>query len=293
MPGTAFVVGGDSAIGGAVVDRLKAGGLPVAATSRRTAALSDGRYFLDLKELPLDWAPPAGIQTALISAGVTSLATCRRAPEESARVNVENTLRVAEALVSEEIFVLFLSTNLVFDGTRAQMTPDDPPSPTTVYGRQKAETERRLLALPGDVAVLRLTKVLSPRMDLFAQWVASLNSGETIRPFSDLVCAPIPLALVTEAIIRLLGLRRRGVFHLSANRNISYADIARRIALRLGVPEDRVDPTTAAEAGVSLETTPAHSTLDMGGLAAALSLAVPDAWEAVDHALGLEQRSPA
>ena len=83
---------------------------------------------------------------AVLAAAVTKLDACERDPEATARVNVEANLALAAMLASQGVYVVFLSSNQVFDGTRPHRLGSEPTSPQTVYGRQKAEVESRLLA---------------------------------------------------------------------------------------------------------------------------------------------------
>ena len=57
---------------------------------------------------------------AVLCAGITSLAVCRQDPQACRRINVENSLAVLRQLAGTGTFVVALSTNLVFDGSKNQ-----------------------------------------------------------------------------------------------------------------------------------------------------------------------------
>jgi dTDP-4-dehydrorhamnose reductase len=280
-----LVVGADGQIGRALFDALAAGGAEVLGTSRRPS--QPGRIYLDLAAGPEEWLLSASVATAYLCAAVTSLQTCREDPSGSARVNVRNTVEVARALIAGGAFVVFLSTNLVFDGSVAFRGAQDPACPQTEYGRQKAAAERQLLALGDHAAVLRLTKVFAPRMPLLSGWRAALARGETIHPFSDLVLAPVPLPLVVHTLTRIASLRRPGIFQLSGSRDVTYAEAACHLAHRLGVDADLVQAVPSKQAGTILEALPAHTTLDTTRLRSELGLESPDVWQAIEYAAGL------
>ena len=147
----------------------------------------------------------------------------------------------------------------------------------TEYGRQKAEAEAALLApyaplasgapgaSGGDVLVVRLTKVITPG-DLFDQWRKDLLAGKTIRPFSDMPVAPVSLEAAAAVLAELAATGASGIRHVSAPRDISYAEAARRLAERLGVSPDLVRPQTVAESGIALEHAPRCASLGTRGI---------------------------
>ena len=251
-----LMVGAEGQIGRALLAALP----HAQGTTRRPSAA--GQWFVDLAADESHWVLPASVSEAYLCAAITALEACRQDPTASAFVNVTQTVKLAQRLIALGAFIVFLSTNLVFDGSHPRRLATEPPCPTTEYGRQKAEAERALESLGEAVAIVRLTKVITPNMALLARWRAALEQGQTIRPFSDLVMAPLPLPFVVQALTRIGARRHGGVFQLSGERDITYAEAAEWLAARLGANPKLVQPITSVEAGVALEAIPAHTTLD-------------------------------
>ena len=275
-----LIVGGDSEIGAATCRLLSAHGEPVVATTRRRDRAS--APYLDLAD-PQGFAPPAGTRAACICAAVARIVDCARDPAASAAVNVRGTAALVEQLVGHGIYVLFLSTNQVFDGETAGVPADAPLSPVSEYGRQKAAAEAALGPHLGRHAgILRLTRVVSPDMALLRSWAQALRAREPVRTFHDMVMAPVPTALVAEATAALMRERAAGVFQLSGPADVTYASVARHMAQRLGAPEDLVAAVPAASAGMPAGATPRHTTLDSRALAQRWGIAAPGPWEVID-----------
>jgi len=135
------------------------------------------------------------------------------------------------------------------------------------------------------IAILRLAKVVSPNMPLLRGWADALRNGQSVRAFHDMTMAPVPIEAVSTAVAALLGDRATGVFQLTGPRDVTYADIARQLARRLGVEESLVNPTSARSAGLSTGATPRHTTLDSSRLRDRYGLIVPDALEILEHML--------
>ncbi|HPO07211.1 MAG TPA: sugar nucleotide-binding protein [bacterium] len=280
-----LVVGSDSMIGGAVMAHLEHALEPVVGTYFLPEGSGKNRTYLDLSRDLSGWRPDRPVQVAYLCSGVTKLEDCRRDPAGSARINVIGTVAVAKALIEQGAFVVFLSSNRVFDGSRPHVEPDSAHCPITEYGRQKAETERILSQWEESVAIVRLTKVLGSNT-LFSKWSRSLRAGEIIRPFSDMVLAPVPLATVVSAL-RLIGdLRRGGVRQVSAERDVSYAEAARWGAEILGVDTNLVQPWSVAEAGLDLEANPEHTTLNVDRLREEFGLVPPSIRHTIERAFG-------
>jgi dTDP-4-dehydrorhamnose reductase len=285
MAGPFLLIGGDSEIATATAAQLRQQGAAVIATTRRRQLVAEDRPFLDLTQPLEDWRPPAGARAAAIFAAIARIPDCARDPQASAFVNVTQTVALAERLLAAGIPVLFLSTDKVFDGSRPAMPADAPLSPLTEYGRQKAAAETALRALMeagAPVTILRFAKILSPGMPLLRDWKQALLAGQPVRGFADLVTAPTPVALAAAAVAALLERSRPGIFQLSGPRDVSYAEIAFRLAHRVGAPPELVEPRSAYDAGMPPGSTPAHTTLDSRAICGLLGQTVPDAWPVID-----------
>ena len=122
-------------------------------------------------------------------------------------------------------------------------------------GGRRPETERLLLSLPG-TCVVRFTKVLGRANSLLSGWAEALRAGETIRPFSDMRMAPVPLDFAIEALVAVAAARAAGVVQVSADEDITYAAAARLVADQIDAPIDLVREIRAAESGVAIEHRP-------------------------------------
>ena len=268
-------------IGRALADRFARENAPILRTVLCPEA---GAESLDLARDAATWTPPAPISVGYLCAAVTSQEYCRRHPRESRAVNVEGTLALARTLAAAGAGVVFLSSNLVLDGSAAFQRADAPLSPQCEYGRQKAEVERQLRERPR-ACVVRLTKVLGPKAPLLAAWAAALGAGQPVRPLADMRMAPVPVGFAVEVLRRLAAARLEGVVQVSAAEDITYEQAARHIARRLDAAQSLVQPLTVAASGLDLEHVPAHTTLDTTRLRTELGLTPPDVWAAVDAAM--------
>jgi len=259
------IVGADGLIGNALHASLRGRGHSVFGTTRRAdKAGHKDRIFLDLSESTLPSIPPA--EVAIICAAMSRFADCRNYPDRARQVNVFAPLMIARQIGEKSGRVLLLSSSVVFDCRSPHAMADQPTAPRSAYGRLKAEAEAGILALGG--TVLRLTKVVAAGTGRFADWVSVLERGQIVRAFEDHRFCPIKLESVLDAVAAIAEQKSSGVFQLSGAEDISYADAARHLANRLGIPGDRVEGTLAVDNGVPEDEVTPYTSLDTSRLSA-------------------------
>jgi len=76
-----------------------------------------------------------------------------------------------------------------------------------------------------------------------------------------------------------------GIYHVSAKGDVSYGEIALRMAARIGASASLVTPRRAIEIGIPPEEVMAFTSLDASRLSGLTGIAAPDPYEAVDRVL--------
>jgi dTDP-4-dehydrorhamnose reductase len=262
-----LVVGGDSLVGGGLLQALRRRGMRAFASTRRKDTLTAERVFLDFESDELPRIPPE-VGYAFLVAAATNYDRCERDPLARS-INVELIPRVVAALLEQGIFVTFISTNSVFGGERPWPSEDDSPAPGIAYARQKAEAEEairraaRTLGVQERLNIVRLTKILDRTTSPVPAWLGAWQRGEPVQPFRDLVFAPMSVQFVGDALAAIGERRIPGNLHLSGANNVSYVDFAEALARQFGVAAGLIAPTTAKEKGVSIAFMPRYSGLGM------------------------------
>lgn len=278
-----LIVGGDSAIGAIAAQVMRDEGDEVIVTSRRG---TEGALTLDLARPLNEWFPPSEVSSACICAAASGIAQCATDPAGTALVNIAGTGTLVERLIGRRVHVVFLSTNQVFDGTRPLVPVTARRCPVSEYGRQKAEIEgllEKAIGLGAPICVLRLTKVIVPGAPLLTGWARSLARREPVMAFNDMYVAPVPAHLVALTIRCLMREQETGFYQLSGPRDVSYVDVARIMATRLGVPQDLVLEETAVAAGLPEGALPRYTSLESGTLRDRCGIEVPDVTTLVDR----------
>jgi dTDP-4-dehydrorhamnose reductase len=116
---------------------------------------------------------------------------------------------------------------------------------------------------------------------LLQNWIARLKHNQEIFPFLDKVVSPLYLPFVVQTFYQIAHKRLLGITQISGERDITYADLAYRLAQKLGVNSTLVRPIPVQQSGLSFENNPLHTTLDCTRLISELNVHL-SVWEAVD-----------
>lgn len=268
-------------IGGALADHFNARGWQVQATTRRREQIDASRPFLDLAA-PIDDLPSADV--VILAAAVARIGDCEDDPEGTRQINVDGTLDGAQKMAGRGAHVILLSSDKVFDGAVPLRDRNDARCPACEYGRQKAAAEAGVLALRDKGAVLRLSKVLEPGLELLTGWTRDLFAGKAISPFHDLYLAPVPVDLVVQLAAHIADARAAGIYQCTGAKDRSYVDLALVLAEEVGCNPDLIKPGSCQTVNMPAAARPRHTTLEMTVELDRWDLAAP-AFEATARAI--------
>ena len=221
-----LIIGGDSIIGRALSAFWKEKNIPYCASTRRREQVDETRPYIDLATLSWPELEIGQYDAVVFCAAATKLSDCEEHPETTRVINVDATVALAKLMALRGCYLLFLSTNQVFDGTKPHRKVSDHVCPINEYGRQKVDAEQLIRQEPRS-AVLRLSKVIYPDLPLLRQWESHLQAGQSIEAFTDMYLAPISLEKVVKRIDHLVQNKETGIFHLSGEKDVSYYSFAK------------------------------------------------------------------
>lgn len=178
-------------------------------------------------------------------AALSNTRYCEQHPDESHRVNVQGTVRIAKACKLTGAKLVFMSSDQVYNGTplSGSLRETDPLQPVNVYGRHKLEAEQRTQwNLPESVG-LRLTWMYdlpTARMKLNSNILTNLQNaydeGNIIRAaiheFRG-VTNVWEVARNIEKAILLPG----GIYNFGSGNTLNSYDLHLRVAERMGLTD--------------------------------------------------------
>jgi dTDP-4-dehydrorhamnose reductase len=197
--------------------------------------------------IPIDLADPdalaAGVRAAkpdiIIHAGAMArVDACFADPERARQINTNATKHLCE--LSGNARIVYVSTDLVFDGECAPYTERDRPSPLSVYGRSKAEPESAVSAKPNAV-VARMSLMFGPglqgRRGFFDHLVQALRTGQPFTLFENEWRTPLGLCAAARMLVTLAKSDFAGVMHIGGAERLSRLEMGQRVARVLNVSD--------------------------------------------------------
>jgi dTDP-4-dehydrorhamnose reductase len=198
----------------------------------------------------------------LHAAAATDVDGCERDPASAMAVNAEGTRRVAEGCRRAQARMLYVSTDFVFDGSKASpYTETDTPAPLSVYGHSKLAGENAVREVAPRWAIVRTAWLFGAHGRNFVKTILDkAAAGETLRVVDDQVGSPTYARDLAAALGRLVRRDLAGVYHLTNGGVCSWYEFAREIIRQSGLDGVRVLPIGSHELGRAARR-PAYSAL--------------------------------
>jgi len=190
--------------------------------------------------------------------GMTKPTACEREPAMAHRVNVEGTAHLVEAARGVGARFIFLSSDLVFDGSTERYDEDSPTTPLSVYGHNKVEGEELVRTGSDDFAIVRTTVMYgwsSRYTESLAEWVLrGLQEGQDLSMYHDQYRQFIFINDLVAAIFELIEMEDpstssgRGplneTIHVAGPELLSRYEFAKRLAQIFRLPETSIRSTS-------------------------------------------------
>jgi dTDP-4-dehydrorhamnose reductase len=273
-----LIAGGTGTLGSAFARICAERGLNHRLLCRREMDIADPE---DVERAFERWQPWAVINAA----GYVGVDHAEGDAERCFRENTLGPEMLARLCARDGVRLVTFSSDLVFDGHRSEpYVEGDGVAPLSVYGRSKAEAERRVLHCNGEALVVRTSAFFGPwdRYNYIAVLLRTLQEGRTFYAASDTVVSPTYVPDLVNACLDLLIDEEKGVWHVANGGALSWADLSVRAAQLANADAGRIEFCTSERLGLKAKR-PAFSAL--GSVRAQL---LPS----VDHALERYMREP-
>lgn len=163
------------------------------------------------------------------AAAWTDVDECEKEPDRAKRINEEGTGNVAGSARELDIPLMYISTDFVFDGDKANpYTENNLPNPVNVYGKSKLEGEKKVTAL-NKYIILRTGWMYGKNGKNFVDMILKKAKTEKeIKIVDDQIGSPTYTRDFAKAITRLLH-ESREIYHISNKGQVSWFDYAKEI----------------------------------------------------------------
>lgn len=179
------------------------------------------------------------------AAGLTDLQYCQSKQKKTEEINYRATAQLAAFCAQRGIKLVYLSTDMVFDGEKGGYKEDDAAEPKSVYGKSKILAEKAIQEICENYVIARINliyghgeskkKTFTDRI-LIANW-----SGKPYPVYKSQTRSPISLDVASRAVRELAEGEFKGIFHLGGDETVDRWELALKLLSLLKVDHSVIE----------------------------------------------------
>lgn len=237
-----LITGANGLLGQKIVTQLQRKRVEFLATSQgknRNPDCADSNFqSLDITDRSqIEKCVEAFQPTCIINtAAMTNVDECEEKQEACQRVNVDAVKNLLEVSQANNIHLIHLSTDFVFDGLNGPYKETDARNPLSVYAKSKADSEDLLeKSTHKNWTILRTIIVFGQGHNLsrsnIVLWAReTLQKGQEMKIVNDQFRAPTWADDLGWACIQAAVIKATGIYHISGPETFSIFELVLRIA---------------------------------------------------------------
>lgn len=183
-------------------------------------------------------------------AALTQVDECEQNPIKAWDVNVTATRFIVDAAKKVNAFVVFISTDFVFDGMSGPYKESDALNPVSYYGSTKVAAEKAVAESGLHYAIIRTCllygNILFGNRSNIITWVKNnLENGQQIKVVSDQMRTPTYVEDLAKGVLLVIEKKATGLFHISGKDFLSPYEMAMTTAAYLNLDATLIEKVNA------------------------------------------------
>ena len=177
---------------------------------------------------------------------LVDLDLCEIQKNNSYKTNVQTAINLSDSL-TQNIHLIHISSDHLFDGKKSFYTEEDDPQPLNVYATTKFLAERECMIRHPNTTIIR-TNIIgwSPpdHKNTFAEWIYyNLKDNLAINMFIDYFFTPIEVNIFSEVLGHIFVSNLRGILNVAGIERCSKYEFGILLAKLLGFDTSLIIPT--------------------------------------------------
>jgi dTDP-4-dehydrorhamnose reductase len=244
-----FITGGSGLMGSKVAEIALASGNEVfCGYARNEPEYGKGIKFDLLDQTGIeDLVKKIAPDVIIHSAALTDVDRCECDKELAYKINVDGTRAVASAAEKAGSFLVYVSTDYVFDGNRGMYREEDKTNPISYYGYTKLLGEQFCSGCIARTSVIFGSRPARGKIN-FALWLlSSLKSGRQVRVVTDQFITPTLNNNLAKMVLEVADKRLVGIYNLAGATRLSRYDFALELAKEFDLDPSLILPSKMDE----------------------------------------------
>jgi len=211
------------------------------------------QFVVDIRERPrlADFFARSHFDVVIHAAGIANVDYVECHPEEGWQSNVIGTQNVVDLVRKQDIKLVYISSNAVFDGKSAPYRESDPTNPINRYGCIKVECEHIVKQGCPEATIVRPILMYgwhAPEGRTNpATWIIDrLRRGEQIHLVTDVYENPLWSYHCAVAIWRLIQLGKTGTWHIAGKDIVNRYEFGKLVAQAFGLDPSLLHPVKSS-----------------------------------------------
>jgi len=183
---------------------------------------------------------------------MTNVDKCEQEKALASMVNMEGTRNIAEQSKKYNFFMIYVSTDYVFSGTKGLYKETDETNPINNYGLTKLKGEKIVKKLLKEWCIVRPSVIYGSTPAAgkvnFALWlIQNLRQKEAVKIITDQWVSPTLNTNLAEMILEITERRLNGIYHLAGATSLNRYKFAQLIADTFNLQKTLIIPANSNE----------------------------------------------
>ena len=163
-------------------------------------------------------------------------------PDIAFSINAKGAKNVASIAQKNNIRLIHISTDAIFDGTKGNYSEEDNPNPLHVYGKSKLKGEEFVQNFCDNYIIVRTNFYgHNPEGKSLFDWILqNLKQNKEFIGFDDIIFTPLEISNLSKMIAELLDKDFKGILNLCSDEKLTKYQFAVQIAESLGFNTDLI-----------------------------------------------------
>ena len=204
---------------------------------------------------------------------MTNVDLCEDKQLLASKINTKATQIISEECSKLNSFLVYVSTDYVFDGKSGKYKEDDVTNPIGFYGKSKLDGEYAVQKFSSNWCIARTSTPFGYHSSKksFPVWlIENLQNNKSVNILTDQITSPTYVPNLSSMLMEISQKKIEGIIHVSGATKISRFDFASLIVEKLNLDKNLLKPIKMDEINFKAQR-PKDSSLDVSKATSILS----------------------